>query len=90
MMEEDELNRVAEEIYQVAYVDKGVTWRCDECRFWELFDEKDKLKIFGHCHRHAPKPMSYDVNVTESPTIECGFPAVFGDEWCGEFRIKRQ
>ena len=89
-MNETELDMIAENIYQAAYIDKGVTWRCDDCRFWESHDENDKLKILGHCHRYAPKPISYDAEITECPQIECGFPAVFGDEWCGEFRIKRE
>lgn len=73
-------------------VDKGLVGQCDECRFWDDMDRdtKEDSKILGSCRRYAPKPLSYDSEVSESPQIECGFPAVFGDEWCGEFGARRE
>lgn len=48
--------------------------RCATCMWFMLKGEPvEGRRVFGRCRRHAPT-MS-------------GFPAAFGDDWCGDHKL---
>lgn len=57
---------------------------CKDCIFWDVTHAGSITKAReGRCRRHAPTPMSEDLD-QEAGTI---WPATFDDDWCGEARI---
>lgn len=57
--------------------------RSDICRYCE-FRHSPALKNgtgLDECRRHAP--------IIVSPQREAVWPAIAGDDWCGEFEVKR-
>ena len=57
---------------------------CKDCIFWDVTHAGSITKAReGRCRRHAPTPMSEDLE-QEAGTI---WPSTFDDDWCGEARI---
>jgi hypothetical protein len=58
--------------------------KCEECRFWEAFDEDDKDSL-GWCQRYPP--MLHNITPKEDQCDESDWqPRVRRSDWCGEFR----
>lgn len=54
---------------------RSATMRCNTCMYFvekgSSFHDSDTL---GRCRRHAP-------------VVQQGWPAVYGDDWCGDHKI---
>ena len=53
---------------------------CTSCAFWEQSGEDSPI---GKCRRHAPKPVSYDLDMG---TEGAWWPHTEETEWCGEHK----
>ncbi len=68
---------------------------CRSCRNWtgtgEQLDRDDPAAInikveLGICRRYAPEPIAIDISKgTVEPKVECFWPTVPSDAWCGEW-----
>lgn len=57
---------------------------CKDCIFWDITHAGTLTKAReGRCRRHAPTPMSENLE-QEAGTI---WPATFDDDWCGEGKM---
>lgn len=50
------------------------TMRCQTCMYFVVKGPDTKHGAIGRCRRHAP-------------TVQQGWPAVFGRDWCGDHKI---
>jgi hypothetical protein len=69
--------------------------RCETCRFWDAWADKNPGSIDGKCRRFPPQYPQTESQVKESNAIGSGsglftgfFPETWSHEWCGEWKAK--
>ena len=58
--------------------------RCENCRFWDLYDVTVGCGAFGECHRNPPPPYYED---DKPEPVDIGrWPSTWHNDWCGEWQ----
>ena len=63
---------------------------CKDCKFFEAYGGKS---VFGECRRYPPTIFAETTTADESDIVvsstDVQFPRLGMDEWCGEFKDKK-
>lgn len=62
--------------------------RCDECKWWEHYDNGRVHTRVGLCKRHPPTAIEFDhphPNDERSRRGKALWPILRDSDWCGEF-----
>lgn len=62
---------------------------CESCRYFSRGE--DTRDVVGQCRFHAPKPgHASKVGARDNARIFGEWPWVFGDDWCGEYKARKE
>ena len=57
---------------------------CSQCKYWDNLCD-DEFPDQGECRRHAPKPLSTDM---DRHRLHAYWPVTYSDDWCGDCEDK--
>lgn len=72
---------------------------CMDCRYWDAYDVDPDSISEGVCRRYPPYVPIFAMGdgplkdariemTTDTPLM--GYPMTFGDEWCGEWKPRKE